>query len=134
MMHRRRFIATAAGLVSASAMPARPKAADSRVLRFVPQANLTALDPIWTTASISTTHGYTVFDTLYGTDEFGAIKPQMAEGHTVSDDGRTWTIKLREGLRWHDNTPVLARDCTASLVRWSKRDVFGASLAAAVDE
>ncbi|MGO4741354.1 ABC transporter substrate-binding protein [Bosea sp. 2KB_26] len=134
MMHRRRFIATAAGLVGASAMPGRPRAADPRVLRFVPHANLTALDPIWTNASVTVLHGMTVFDTLYGADEFGAIMPQMAEGHTVSDDGRTWTIKLRDGLRWHDNTPVLARDCSASLRRWSKRDSFGGLLATVVEE
>ena len=84
MMHRRRFIATAAGLVGASALPGPARAADPRVLRFVPQANLTALDPIWTTASITVTHGLTVFDTLYSADESGTIKPQMAEGHAVS--------------------------------------------------
>jgi peptide/nickel transport system substrate-binding protein len=132
-MRRRRFIATAAGLVAAAAPPALAQRRDPRVLRFVPQANLTALDPIWTTASITATHGYTVFDTLYGTDDAGRIRPQMAEGHDVSADGRVWTIRLRDGLLWHDGERVLARDCAASLERWSKRDVFGQSLAAAVE-
>jgi peptide/nickel transport system substrate-binding protein len=133
-MERRRFIATSAGLVAAGSAPARAQRNDPRVLRFVPQANLTALDPIWTTAAVTSVHGYTVFDTLYGTDDAGRIRPQMAEGHTVSDDGLTWTIRLRDGLRWHDGEPVLARDCVASLQRWSKRDVFGQSLAAAAAE
>src|SRR5215468_5057265 len=47
---------------------------------------------------------YLVFDTLYGVtgpnDGFRAM-PQMAAGHTVDDDGRTWRIKLREGLVFH---------------------------------
>ncbi|WP_426958635.1 ABC transporter substrate-binding protein [Muricoccus radiodurans] len=128
-MYRRRFIATSAGLAAvAGAVPARAQRRDPRVLVFVPQANLTALDPIWTTASISQTHGYTVFDTLFGVDDAGRVQPQMAEGHSVSDDGRTWTIRLRDGLRWHDGERVLARDCAASLERWAKRDVFGGSL------
>jgi peptide/nickel transport system substrate-binding protein len=132
-MHRRRFLAASAGLVAAGVAPAYAQRNDPRVLRFVPQANLTALDPVWTTAAVSTTHGYTVFDTLYGSAEDGSVQPQMAEGHTVSDDGRTWTIKLREGLKWHDGTPVLARDCAASLQRWAKRDTFGQSLGRVVD-
>lgn len=132
-MHRRRFLATTGGLVAAGLAPARAQRADPRVLRFVPQANLTALDPVWTTAAVSTTHGYTVFDTLYGTDEQSRPQPQMAEGHAVSDDGRTWRIRLRDGLSWHDGTPVLARDCAASLQRWARRDTFGQSLAQVVD-
>ena len=58
----------------------------------------------------------------------------LAESFGVSDDGRVWTIRLRDGLRWHDGEPVLARDCTASFQRWSKRDTFGQSLARLVDE
>jgi peptide/nickel transport system substrate-binding protein len=57
----------------------------------------------------------------------------MAEGHTVSDDGLTWNIRLREGLRWHDGEPVRAQDCAPSLARWSRRDTFGQSLGAVVD-
>jgi len=133
-MHRRRFIATAAGLVAAGAAPPRARAADPRVLRFMPQANLTALDPIWTTAAVTLNHGCYVFDTLYGLDNALRVRPQMAEGHSVSDDGRVWRIRLRPGLRWHDGEPVLARDCAASLERWSRRDTFGQSLSRIVEE
>ncbi len=133
MMHRRRFIAGAAGSLAAATVPARPRAADGRVLKIVPQAALTALDPVWTSAAVTTAHGYTVFDTLYGLDEGGEVRPQMAEGHAVSDGGLTWTIRLREGIRFHDGAPVLARDCVASIQRWAKRDTFGQLLAEAVD-
>ena len=37
----------------------------------------------------------------------------MVEGHTVSNDGTEWNLRLREGLRFHDDTPVLARDVDA---------------------
>jgi peptide/nickel transport system substrate-binding protein len=41
---------------------------------------------------------------------------------------------LRPGLTWHDGTPVLARDCVASIKRWSARDPFGGTLLKATDE
>ncbi len=71
-------------------------------------------------------HGYMVFDTLYAHDAAFRARPQMAAGHTVAADGRTGTIRLRDGLRFHDGAPVLARDCVASIRRWAARDGFGA--------
>jgi peptide/nickel transport system substrate-binding protein len=41
---------------------------------------------------------------------------------------------LRDGLKFHDGTPVLARDCVASIRRWSRRDGFGGALMASTDE
>lgn len=41
--------------------------------------------------------------------------------------------RLREGLKFHDSTPVLARDCAATLRRWAARDTFGRDLAAVVE-
>jgi peptide/nickel transport system substrate-binding protein len=38
------------------------------VLKFIPQADLAVLDPVWTTAYVTRHHGMMVFDTLYGTD------------------------------------------------------------------
>ncbi|WP_149541083.1 ABC transporter substrate-binding protein [Siccirubricoccus phaeus] len=133
-MRRRHLLQASAGITAASlAGPALAQSARDRVLRFVPQANLTSLDPIWTTAAVTEAHGWAVFDTLYGLTDDLKLQPQMAEGHSVSDDGRIWQIRLREGLRFHDGAPVLARDCAASLARWSKRDTFGQSLGAVVE-
>jgi peptide/nickel transport system substrate-binding protein len=113
--------------------PALAQPARASTLRFVPQANLTALDPIWTSAIVTQIHGYHVYDTLYGVDANQRPLPQMAEGHTLSDDKLVWRITLRPGLRFHDGEPVLARDASASLERWSKRDPFGQVLAKVVD-
>ena len=99
--------------------------ANTRVLRFVPQANLTLLDPIITTAAVTANHAWMVWDTLFGVNAAQQPKPQMAEGYTVSDDGRTYLVRLRDGLKWHDGEPVRAQDCAASLVRWAARDTFG---------
>ena len=130
-MKRRNLIATGAALA------ALPRIAigqgNAKSLIFVPQANLTSLDPIWTTATVTRNYAFMVFDTLYGTDSNLEPKPQMAEGHTVEDNGKRWTIKLRDGLRFHDGEPVLASDCVASLGRWMKRDGFGQTIAAYAD-
>ncbi|WP_239509877.1 ABC transporter substrate-binding protein, partial [Klebsiella oxytoca] len=77
---------------------------------------------------------FLVFDTLYGRDAEGRLQPQMVEGHVVEQDGLRWTLRLREGLRFHDGSPVLARDVVASLQRWAKRDNVGQVLFAATDE
>ncbi|WP_159993089.1 ABC transporter substrate-binding protein [Roseomonas sp. 18066] len=100
-------------------------------LRFVPQADLAVLDPVWTSAYVTRNHALMVFDTLYGMDAEYRIRPQMVAGDSVEADGLTWRLTLREGLRFHDGAPVLARDCVASIRRWGARDGLGQSLLAA---
>ncbi|MFZ6764401.1 ABC transporter substrate-binding protein [Pseudoroseomonas sp. WGS1072] len=124
-----------AGLGLSAAALARPTLAQgaAKVLRVIPQANLTSLDPFWTTAVVTLNHGYLVYDTLTAVNSRTEPQPQMAEGWLVEDDGRRWTFTLREGLFFHDGEPVRARDCTASITRWARRDPFGQVLWRAVD-
>ena len=131
MLNRRRFMAVSGAALAA---PALAQGANSRVLKFIPQADLTVLDPIWTTAYVTRNHGLAVFDTLYGLDSSFRAQPQMAAGHVTEDDGKRWKITLRPGLKFHDGTPVLARDCVASIGRWGKRDAMGQSLLSYTDE
>ena len=123
------------GAAAATPLLSLPSIAQNqtKILRYVPSSNLTILDPVFTPAAVSITHGYCVFDTLYGMDANLQPVPQMAEGHVVSDDGLKWEITLREGLMFHDGEPVRAQDCAASLERWSKRDGFGQALGAATE-
>jgi peptide/nickel transport system substrate-binding protein len=130
-MRRRTLLKSAAA--SLLTAPAIAQPASTATLRFVPQANLTLLDPVFTTATVTSNHGYYVFDTLYSVGPDGLPRPQMAEGHTISDDKLTWRIRLRDSLFFHDNSPVRATDCIASIQRWSVRDPFGQVLAASVD-
>ena len=136
-MHRRTILqgaALAAGLgAAARSHPARAKA-PANTLRFVPYVNLTSLDPVWTVTGATLAYGYMVYDMLYGIDAQFQPQPQMCAGHELSADGRTWTFTLRPGLRFHDNEPVRAIDCTTSIARWAARDPFGQQIAALTEE
>ena len=92
------------------------------VLRVVPHANLTLLDPGWTSIYITRNHGYLIYDTLFALDSSGKPRPQMVDTWTESPDRLTWTFKLRYGLKWHDGQNVTAEDYVASLKRWAKRE------------
>jgi peptide/nickel transport system substrate-binding protein len=135
-MKRRHFLAAAAA--TPLARPARAQApavgGRAKTIVHVPQANMASLDPVWTTAVVTRNHAHLLWETLYGRDETLDPKPQMVEGHEVTDNGLTWTMKLREGLNFHDGERVLARDCVASVKRWMKRDPIGQTIAGRMNE
>jgi peptide/nickel transport system substrate-binding protein len=131
MIRRRQLLAAA---VVPLARPAIVRAESARVLTFIPQADLAVLDPIWTTAYVSRNAGFLVYDTLFGSDSQFQPQPQMLSGSVTEDDGKTWRLTLRPGLKFHDGAPVLARDCVASIKRWGARDPFGQTLLSVTDE
>ncbi len=133
-MKRRTFLATAVVGAGALAAPRLAGAATEATLKFVPSQDLTLLDPIQSPSGSTIMHSCLVFDLLYGLDENYNAQPQMAAGHVIEDDGKTWQITLREGLKFHNGEPVRARDVVASLQRWGKRDTFGQTLFATTDE
>jgi peptide/nickel transport system substrate-binding protein len=134
-MDRRNFLkagAAAGGVAMFGGMPgpALSQGASARTLRFVPQANLANFDPIWGTQYVVRNAAVLVWDTLYGFDDQLRPQRQMAESEQVSADGLTWEFRLRPGLKFHDGSPVLAKDVVASLTRWSARDSMGLMLKA----
>lgn len=137
-MQRRNLLAGAAvaamGGAPARAALGQGSSGAAKVLKFVPQTDLAILDPIVTTAYVTRHHGYAVWDTLYGFNQDYQAEPQMAEGHTVEQDGRLVVISLREGLKFHDGEPVRAADCVASIRRWAQRDALGQALMARTEE
>lgn len=128
---RRTALAAGAAILAA---PALSQSGRAGTLRFIPQSDLTILDPLNTTAYPTRNHGHLCWDTLYGIDDASVPQPQLAEGHTVEDDGRTWRFTLRDGPTFHDGEKVLARDAVASIRRWTQRDTHGQTLAARLDE
>ncbi|CAH2604102.1 ABC transporter substrate-binding protein [Rhodovastum atsumiense] len=133
-MQRRSFLA--GGIVSAAGAFGRHARAQDRgrELRFVPQGNLQGLDPVCTPTTVARTHGYMVWDTLYGQDMRGRASPQMVAGHEVSTDRLVWRFTLRENLLFHDGEKVRAQDCVPSILRWAKRRGYGEALLARLGE
>lgn len=121
-MRRRHLLlagATAA-ITIAQSRRVRPATPADSTLRYVPPFSLPSLDPIL--GIPSSPHAYMVYDTLYGVDTAFVVRPQMAAGHVVEDEGRRWTIVLRDGLVFHDGEKVRAQDAVASIGRWMKRN------------
>src|ERR1700732_1239147 len=131
---RMRAVVAALALTAALLPMSRSADAQQKTLRFIPQADLRSIDPIWTTAYITRNFGYMVFDTLFALDKDLKPQPQMVDTWTVSDDQLTWRFTLRDGLKWHDGQPVRAADCVASIERWGKRDPLGQKLIEAIGQ
>ena len=133
-MRRRDLLKATGASVAALTAPRIGRAEKANKLVFVPALDLSQLDPVVTGNRSTRTHAYLVFDTLYGIDTNWTAQPQMVEGHQVEKDGLIWTLTLRDGLRFHDKEPVLARDVVASIRRFAERISFAKALMAATEE
>ena len=86
---RIRMIVVTMALAAALLPASGPAEAQQKTLRFIPQADLRSIDPIWTTAYVTRNFGYLVFDTLFALDKDFKPQPQMVDSWTVSDDKLT---------------------------------------------
>jgi peptide/nickel transport system substrate-binding protein len=103
-------------------------AAQERVLRVVPHADLRTLDPHLATALITKMHGAMVYETLLSWDSKLNVRPVAAERLDVSADRLTYSFTLRPGLTFHDGSPLRSADAVASLRRWMAKDLPGGRL------
>ncbi|WP_350294792.1 ABC transporter substrate-binding protein [Limnohabitans sp. Rim8] len=99
-----------------------------KILRVVPSADISELDPTRGANLISRIYSHMVFDTLYALDKNLAPQPMMLEKRTLSSDGLTYTFTLRSGLKFHDGSPVSSKDVVASINRWMKGTSIGGAL------
>ena len=87
-------------------------------LRFAITDEPPHLDAHVTTATLTTLVDLHVLETLYTFNSAFEPVPLLATGETVSDDGKTIVIGLREGVTFHDGSALDAADVVASLKRW----------------
>jgi len=132
-MKRRSFLASTAAVGAALATPRIAVAQNTKVLKFIPQANLSSLDAVAGTQYVVRNAALMIWETLYGIDSNQVPHPQMCEGHTVNANFTDWTFKLRDGLLWHDGEKVTSKDCVASLTRWMARDTMGQRIKASME-
>lgn len=135
-MLRRRFLATTGAGAAALGLsrPSIVAAQGSRVLKFVPQADLASVDPVWSTTLVTGMHAYMVWDRLFGLDEGQIPQLQMLAGAVASDGGLTWTLTLRDGLVFHDGEKVRAIDAVRSIERTAKRGPLLGTMMGQVNE
>lgn len=121
-------------LLAIAALTIPASAVSAETLRVAMESRLSNLDPIVSASHQTRDHGYLIYDTLLALDADQNIRPQMAEGWEVSEDGKTYVFRLRDGLTWHDGQLVTAADVVASFERWAQRDRLGQAVLTVVDD
>src|SRR5687767_874858 len=86
------------------------------------------LDLHTTTATLSYQIMWHVYESLYTLDRNMEPAPMLAEGHTISPDGRRYTIALRRGVKFHHGREMTSADVIASLIRWGKLQTTGKAI------
>ncbi len=102
-------------------------------LRIASIGDPATLDEHQTTAGITAEIGYCWFETLFAYDDQYQPSPMLAESFNVSADGLTQTIKLRQGVPFHNGEEMKSADVVASLTRWAGISGVGKKMWVQVD-
>ncbi|PDT78655.1 ABC transporter substrate-binding protein [Sinorhizobium sp. BJ1] len=125
---RREIIKTGLAAGTALSVPAilraRTSPDDARTVRWVLDGNIVVFDPIVSSTGAQN-HALAIYDTLFEIDSKGIPQPQMVGKWGASEDKKNYTFQLRDGLTFHDSSPVTAADCVASILRWGQVDAGG---------
>ncbi|TKT76105.1 ABC transporter substrate-binding protein [Aquamicrobium sp. LC103] len=89
------------------------------VINVATIGELNTLDPMIATGDLLGMVTQHFFETLYTFDANWNVTPLLADGlPEVSEDGKVHTIKLRQGVTFHDGSDMTSQDVVASLERW----------------
>jgi len=92
------------------------------------------LDPMMSSKDVVGTVTQHIYETLFTFDSSWAPAPLLADGMpNVSSDGLTYTIKIRQGVNFHDGSSMDSADVVDSLNRWLSVASRGKSIASKVD-
>lgn len=111
------------GGIALSALMAVPVSAQT--LRYATIGEPPSLDVQMGTATLASTISQHMFETLYAFDSANAPQPFLATGETISEDGKTIVISLRDGVMFHNGDTMDAEDVAASLSRWGEHGARG---------
>jgi ABC-type transport system substrate-binding protein len=101
---------------------APPSLAAKQELVIAIGAQPESLDPIAMASAPAATVGEHVHQPLIYMAPDGSLKPSLAESWKASEDGLSWTLNLRKGVKFHDGTPFNARAVKANLDRFLDPD------------
>ncbi|MBX5010287.1 ABC transporter substrate-binding protein [Rhizobium lentis] len=115
MTNRWKSIGLAAMLAALTLSASYAEAAG--VLTIGRREDSTTFDPIKTAQNIDNWVFSNVYDVLIRVDKTGTkLEPGLAESWTVSDDGLTYTLKIRD-TKFSDGSPLTAEDAAFGLLR-----------------
>ena len=100
----------AAATAVAGESPAPVVSADRLTLRLGTTFDADNLNPFLGFSGTSYEVFHLNYDFLVGYNTDLSPRPELATSWTTSSDGKTWTFKLRRGVRWHDGKPFTAKD------------------------
>lgn len=83
---------------------------DEKVLNLSETSDIPTMDVSKGTDQVSFQTMNSTMEGLTRIDEDGTVQPGVAESWEVSEDGLTWTFKLRKNSVWSNGTPVTAKD------------------------
>src|SRR6266702_5359047 len=98
--------------------PEQPRAGG--VFRVAMIGEPPTLDLHTTTATIVQQITWHVYEGLYTYDRTYSAIPLLVEGHAVSDSGKTYTFRLRRGVKFHNGKEMTSADVVPSLKRWGR--------------
>ncbi len=128
MTNRIALIAMIAVVFTAAPAAAQDTPRAGGILKAAMIGEPPSLDIHWTTAVITQQITWHIYEGLYTYDtQFDPI-PMLAEGHTIADGGRRYTIALRRGVKFHNGKEMTSADAVASLQRWGKMATPGKAL------
>src|SRR2546430_72375 len=102
----------------AAQQPEQPRAGG--VFRVAMIGEPPTLDLHTTTAVIVQQITWHVYEGLYTYDRSYNAIPLLVDAHTVGDGGRTYTFRLRRGVKVHNGQELTSADVVASLKRWGR--------------
>lgn len=89
-------------------------------LKIAVSAQPPTLDPQMTTATIALDVTRNIFETLVTMNGDYQPVPMLSESIDVSEDGKTYTFHLREGVTFHNDKEMTSEDVVASMNRWAE--------------
>jgi peptide/nickel transport system substrate-binding protein len=150
-INRREFVTRATALgMSAAAIPSFARAAQNDTSATPPaevatvegagvrggklvvalNSDIASLDLMFGSATINRDIMGHVYEFLFTMGEGSIYIPDLAQGMEISEDGKTFTITLRQGVLFHNGKEMTADDVIASLGRWQRMTQRGSSILA----
>jgi peptide/nickel transport system substrate-binding protein len=116
----RLLLALALSLVAVAPVHAQEQPRTGGVFKAAMIGEPPSLDLHWTTAVITQQITWHVYESLFTYDKNYSPTPMLADSYTVTDGGRRHTIKLRQGVKFHNGKEMTSADVVPSLKRWGK--------------